>query len=206
MHNLCSFDVVVSGEIFPKHDPGIAYEPILESAGRFQRLLGYEQQGLPEVLPAGTDVIVPRMSAAVGSALAAGLVPHCVPLSGSRDPKTNTFTCAEVEPAPAGLALPVLPRLPDAAGDAPVVRAVFGPYPMLLVGLEDLPEIPKEHAAIRLPDGSIQLPPAPPVGHGLLIPNDGEIVSAVAAAFPASVIYVTDRVVQGQRTRIFRLN
>lgn len=206
MHNLCSFGVVISGVILPKHVPGIAYEPILEPAGRFARLIGYEPQGLPEALPKGTDVVVPRMSAAVGAALKAGLVPHCVPITGSRDPKGDTFTCAEVEPAPEGLDLPSLPRLPDEAGDAPVVRAVPGTFVVEVAGGPDLAPVPESECAIRLPDGSVQLPPAPPEGHGLLVPNDGVIVRAVAAAYPQSVLYVTDRAVRDQRTRIFRLN
>jgi hypothetical protein len=173
------------------------------------------------------DVIVPRFAAAVGWAIEAGLTPYCVPLSGQRQPD-GSFVCEALEPAPEGLevdflapkggvyrvrgmAVGHLPTYPVECPDIPlgdylIQRATPGSFVVQVLDGPNLAPVPVEEQAVRLPDGSVQVPPlASSYVDAILVPQDGRIIDAVHAAYPDVAILVTGVTRKGERPQLFQV-
>lgn len=206
--NLCHFDVVLGGVRCPAHTAPLRFEPILDGPGPIRTLLGYYQpESLPE-LPRGTQVIVPRFAAAVSWALAAGLVPFCVPQKhlGERGrpgaPELVVDSIDDLEPAPESLSF----DFPRAALAAPsptgspwgidqgqilrrIQRLVQGAWPIKARGVGTFD--PVMDAAYDLPHGEAHIPE---IKHGVwavIVPQSGTIIRALEDMEPGLAILVT---------------
>jgi len=136
------------------------------------------------------------------------------------------FICDDLDRAPDGLEVDFLkvPTAPDgddagwpawrSAGFVDFVeladsrllsiqRAIPGPFVVDVLDGPSLHPVSIDVQAIRLPDGSIQVPAC--YSTAILVPQDGRIIDAVHAANPGVAILVTDIIRPGQRTRLFQV-
>jgi len=175
-------------------------------------------------------VIVPRFAPAVRWVRAAGLIPFCVPLSGQRQ-QNGSFVCDVLEPAPEGLEVEFLdpgewpedsedecmddtptwqaagfikcPTLPLMAYH--LHRAIPGSFAVEVADGPDLAQVPVELQTLRLPGGTVQVPPGCEGYDAILVPQDGRIIDAVHVTYPGVAILVTDVTRSGQRTGLFQV-
>jgi hypothetical protein len=219
MKNLCHFTIVAGGVTFPPQVPSqlvflprlsvVSYRP---SPLLFPVLLGFNASAcLPATNP-GERVIVPRFAAAVGWAREAGLDPYCVPLSGQRQPD-GSFICDELEEAPDKLEVSFPGddlQVNEIDETTLIFRAIGGQFTVEVLDGPDLPPVDESWTAYRYPDGSVHLPDITGVDDygypvAILVPQDGKIIEAVADAFPAAALLVTDVTRPGQRTRLLQV-
>lgn len=213
MINLLPHSVTVSGvTLEPAFGSALEWHPIVVNnpPSPFPALLGFTpREGMPE-LEAGADVLVPRFAAAVTWALKRGYTPHCLPLDPRGRQQDGSFVCTELEPAPEGLAVSFveLDALLPLPKNPAIHRATPGTFTVEVLDGPDLTALHSDWHAIRLPDGSVQVPELPADwGHfdAWLVPLDGAIIDAVHARYPLLPLLVGDVPKRGQRTRLFQV-
>lgn len=212
MINLLPHPVTVSGvTLEPAFGSALEFTPVLrETDNPFPALVGFTPPAGMPLLETGTDVLVPRFAAAVTWATDNGLVPHCLPLDPGGRQQDGSFVCYELDPAPDGLAVSFveLDALLPLPKDPAIHRATPGTFTVEVFDGPDLTALHPDWHAIRLSDGSVQVPELPADwGHfdAWLVPLDGAIIDAVHARYPLLPLLVGDVPKRGQRTRLFQV-
>lgn len=213
MINLLPHPVTVSGVTLepPLFPHALEWKPVVHATNNpFPALMGFTPPLGMSMFKAGTDVLIPRFAAAVGWAVANGLTPHCLPLDPRGRQQDGSFVCTELEPAPDGLAVSFvgLDALLPLPKDPAIHRATPGTFTVEVLDGPDLTALHPDWHAIRLPNGTVQVPELPADwGHfdAWLVPLDGAIIDAVHARYPLLPLLVGDVPKRGQRTRLFQV-
>lgn len=219
MRNLCHFDLVIAGVLYPAADPALVLDPILSPraypiGGCLVRdLYGFNAPDVLLDLPEDEDgrVVVPRLAPAIALARAAGLNPYTIPqhLIGQRGrPGPVTLGSEDaLEPAPDWLEVEY-GRLADVpleelAGGL-ISRHVKDGFPIRVAGGPTFAPIEDELAAIDHPDGSATCPaPEDEAVVAVIVPHSGPIVREYASM--GYVVLVTSVVRQDGTVDLYRV-